>query len=249
MDCHICQKTINGQYYYDIWEHKICASHINNDVEQCSSCSAFTKKENVLTDGRILCDLCISLSVKPNTNIDVLKNKIVTTLAKVGFAITDSNNIPIEIVSARRLANITNSNVKTPVKGYASHEYTTYSSFSKIKNKSSFKIYILTYLTRIEFAGVLAHEMLHIWQFQNNIKLSEKITEGFCNMGSYLIYDLYLKQNINNPPYDKLSKIFIDNLHKETDPIYGDGFRQVYKYYESFGWNNLKKNILKHKIQ
>ena len=30
---------------------------------------------------------------------------------------------------------------------------------------------------------------MHIWLYDNNHNLAPKITEGFCNLGSYLIYE------------------------------------------------------------
>ena len=55
--------------------------------------------------------------------------------------------------------------------------------------RRDYKIYILSNLHQTEFKSVLAHEFLHVYLFENNYQLSPEIREGFCNLGSELIYE------------------------------------------------------------
>ena len=60
--------------------------------------------------------------------------------------------------------------------------------------------------------------------------MGEAATEGFCNIGSRLVY-----QNDPSP----LAKILLDNLEKDPDPIYGDGYRLMLNKLKQIGWENL----------
>ena len=65
------------------------------------------------------------------------------------------------------------------------------------------------------FKAVLAHELMHVYLFQNNINLSSQKTEGFCNLGAKLIYEDYNNQ---------FSKIKLKAMYQNKDIDYGKGF-------------------------
>lgn len=242
MECHICHKPLVGRYYIDSWEHKICESHLNTDVVFCSSCTGFTKKDITLADGRILCSICMGIALKPGDPVDPVMKAVVNALFKVGFDDLRMGEInAVEIVSAGKMAELRKSPVNLHNKGLAlSNVSTSFGMLGGRTQKMQHTIYILSHLTKIEFAGTLAHEMLHVWQTQNGIFLSPKLTEGLCNMGSYLMY---------NTLASSLTKIYLKNLSENPDPIYGDGFREIYRYFEELGWRGLIKSIRENKIK
>ena len=81
---------------------------------------------------------------------------------------------------------------------------------------NSFQIFILFGLPRIEYEAVLAHELLHVWIHENKITLSLTSTEGFCNLGSYLIY------NNDNTHF---STIHLKAMDNSEDLAYGIEYR------------------------
>ena len=93
----------------------------------------------------------------------------------------------------------------------------------------SFEIYILSHLHKIVFEAVLAHELMHVYLFKNNIKLSSQKREGFGNLGSRLVYEDY---------NDQFSNIKLD-LMKNKDPDYGKGYIIMSKILKQNGWHNL----------
>jgi len=235
-ECHICKKPISGSYYTDALDRKMCASHLNNDAAQCSSCTGFTTKENPLPDGRYLCSICMGLALKPGDSFEQITNAVVKALNKIGFDDLRFEDIPIEMVSAQKLAEITNMPVNIHNKGFAKIS----ASMGLLGGqKISSTIYLLSYQNKIELAGALAHEMLHVWQVYNGIHMSPKLTEGFCNMGAYLMW--------NTLP-SSLTKIYLKILHESPDPIYGDGFREIYALYEELGWKELIKSVREKKV-
>ena len=77
--------------------------------------------------------------------------------------------------------------------------------------------------------AILSHQY-----YTNNIKPSQAICEGFCNLGSYGILSA-----INN----KEAKAAIDNLKNNPDSVYGDGFRLLLSSYENGGWLAALKKL------
>jgi len=240
MICSICSKPLIGNYLVDIWDNKMCEVHFNKDAVHCDSCTAFTRKEHLLPDGRVLCKSCFDIAVKSGDSIEKIKTFVIKSLYQVGFSDLRIDDIcSIEIVTAQRLAEFRKEQIDVQTKGFTYSTVITSTSFGVfgIKNTTQeFKhnIYILTHLTKTEFAGTLAHELLHAWLFQNGIKMSSKMTEGFCNMGTYLMY--------SSMP-DEFSKMYLKSLHEDTDTIYGDGFREMFEDFERLGWKKLIEKV------
>ena len=86
----------------------------------------------------------------------------------------------------------------------------------------------------IEFESVLAHELLHTWLNQNEIKMSTQETEGFCNLGSYLVLS---KANT------KHASILFRSMIENPDINYGVGFRNMLKDLGKKGWHKLVSDV------
>ena len=102
------------------------------------------------------------------------------------------------------------------------------------------KIYIFNQMPKIQFAGVLAHELLHVWQNEKGISLPPPLTEGFCNLGSYVVY-----KSIGN----ELAIRMIKNLENDPSSVYGDGFRKVFEVYKREGDLNKTMDTIKFNIK
>ena len=104
----------------------------------------------------------------------------------------------------------------------------------KNKTQTIYTISILFGLPQIEFEAVLAHELLHVWLDQNKIRLSPKNTEGFCNLGRYLIYQ-------NNQSY--FSKIHLKAMDNSKNSTYGIEYRKMKDKLEKNGWKILISDL------
>jgi len=234
MFCDICNRLLTGGLI-DAWGNKMCGSHLNTDVEHCSSCSAFTRREHTLADGRVLCKRCFGVAIKPEDSIENIKILVVDSLYNVGFCDLPVKDISFEVVTAQRLAEVRKEPANTQVKGFTYSTINTTSTLGVVTTrKYKHHIYMLTHLTKEEFAGTLAHELLHVWLFQNDVKMSDKMVEGFCNMGAHLIYS-----SIS----DDYAKMRVKSLQENPDPTYGDGFREMFEHFKRLGWAELIKNV------
>lgn len=235
MKCLICNSTISGQYYQDYWGNKVCHRHIDNhEVTFCVSCGSFVRTGDSTGDGRSLCNSCLASVISDTEQINKLKKYVLRKFMDIEVKFNDKflDSVKIDIVSPQKMAEIRKQPVNFQNKGLTqtSSHNTLGGKLFRVKDKFKHHIYILSYLPKIEFAATLAHEILHIWQIENGIQLPPLKCEGLCNMGSYLIYE---NMSLQKASYYK------KNLMESPDPIYGDGFRLIYRIYEQYGLEEL----------
>lgn len=237
MECVICNHEIKGKYYLDFWKNAVCVEHFERkEAVFCSSCSSIMAKDrkNFLADGRWMCSTCLAQVVSQPDQVLKIKKLVLNRLVDEGVSFKDKKleTTPIEIVGVNRLAQLRCQPPSITQKGLT----LTRSVFSVggtlfgNSPKMSHHIYILDNLIKIEFAGTLAHELMHVWQNENQIKLSVPICEGLCNLGSWLAYNRIIS---SKTPY------FLKVLQDNPDPVYGEGFRHVYAQYQKVGWEGV----------
>lgn len=217
MKCAICDTEIRGHYLTDTWQQSICAEH---KVEQCFSCGRFVKPSELhLPDSRCLCSFCQPSIVSLPQHVEWVEKRVRSILSIHG--ITDiPQNVPIRLVSPKKMATLnTTGKINLLQPGLALTSKIMGLFFSRYNHT----IYIFSHLPKVQFAGILAHEMLHLWQNERNISLPLFYTEGFCNVGSYVVY-----KAINTD----LSRHLIKKLKEDPNPIYGDGFRVVARIFK-----------------
>ena len=221
--CCLCKNIIIGEYIIDFCDNRAHLTHNGINTICCKSCGIFCF-ENVLC----LCNTCEGKIIHNKTQIDYSFNKILNSLSNLGLDIS-KHNIMIIIKPKEQI----NSNGINQL-GYAQ---TTIYFFGK-QRKFEHRISIVNNLPDLEFEGVLAHEMLHTWLTENEIKLPDYQTEGFCNLGSFYLY---------GADNSKHGKYLINNLFADTSYIYGDGFRFMNKILETHNWTGLIKMLFETK--
>lgn len=226
MKCTICNTNIKGHYFTDVWEQSICANH---RVEHCFSCGRFVRPADLhLADGRCFCSFCHPSIVIFPEHIAWVEKRVRTVLYSHGIS-NIPQNLSIHLVSPSDMANLTHSK---QINLYQPGLTVTSRMTGLFLSRCNHTIYIFDYLPKIQFAGILAHEILHAWQNEEEISLTPPLVEGFCNVGSYIVY-----KSIGN----KLSRHFIKRLEEDPDTVYGDGFRKVKEVYQKMG--NLEQTI------
>lgn len=222
--CFSCGKGLLEEYYTDIYGTPSCKCHIDSDksVSVCSECLQFVRTEgNTISDGRVICPECMKIAVSPKRPYDWILNQVLERLHQFGFDNIMASDVKIWTATSKEMAAYRKSDVNVFNEGFCS-----------LTPNGKIKIYVQSHHTKIHFAGVLAHELLHAWCFRYGLyNIPPEIAEGVCNLGSFAIYS-----TIDYP----LSKIYIKQLFDDKDPIYGDGFRAVYEFYKEHGWDGVR---------
>lgn len=224
--CGVCAGMIQGQYMVDYWGNAYHPFH-EGDVSKCDFCNRFIVGS--LADGmkrfdnRFLCGGCSATAV---TNPDVamsLMVKVWAQLKKVGIEV-DATELQIHLVSRRKIQQLHNK-FSHGLRGLT--DYREKRSFFGGAKSREIKIYLLRGMPRTEMIGTLAHELMHVWQFDRSRHNNNKpLSEGSCNFASYLVL-----RKIRNEHSDYFIRVMMD----DQDPVYGEGFRRVKKYVEANG--------------
>lgn len=214
MKCINCGTERYVTYYKD-WKGRYLCSSCFQNVQYCISCGRFCDSKAIKVGmGRSLCRHCQEFFMK-KSDCTYVVNFVKDVFRKEGLG--EITSWQLKVMDAETI--IAESGGKN-VLGLAS---------------SARVIYMFRHLSRVAFAEVLAHEMLHIWQYDRKIKYEAFYSEGFCNLGSYVVL-----KAIGNAE----ARAKIDIMERDTDPIYGDGYRYMKNVYSTGGWSSAIKTLI-----
>jgi hypothetical protein len=190
--CCVCnQPIVQGKYITDCWGNRAHPDHDGKETQTCVYCSRFISDSAsnggyLYSDGRIVCGICKLSSVIDDQKIKLSMSRVLELLAEPPSNIHEiPQDIPIRLVNIPTLKELKGEDATDHGQGLTRSEV---KYRGKIRTKTNHQIYILTGMPKLEFEAVLAHELLHVWLVEENIEMSFKETEGFCNLGSALVY-------------------------------------------------------------
>ena len=231
--CDICSKPLEGEFLIDFWKNKYHSYHQNN-LPSCDSCNRLISQQ--LTNGgyeidknQEICSLCFLFLINKEEQIEDLDIEVRSTLKMAG--IIGLPKVPITLVADQKELQRYSSQRNTNMKGFTSYNKTM---LKGMKIREETHIYILSNMHLVAFKAVLAHELLHVYLFLNDYELRSDIREGFCNLGSQLIFST---TNTN------LSNYFLKSMYQNKDPDYGIGFLKMNKILEKQGWERLLEQL------
>jgi len=231
--CVVCKKTIVGEYTLDSWGNAAHKQHNNRLTEFCNSCYRIIDESSIfksktLIDGRRLCFQCSLTKVESITVAQKSFREIKELYSKFNL-----NNIPdsvkLHLVHLPEMKRISKSN-SNHTRGLTGSQYTLIAN----QRRFNHSIYLLMGLPKLEFDAVLAHEMLHVFLNENNISLQYNEMEGFCNLGSYLIYAR---------DKTKHGQVMLEHMERNPDFAYGVTFREMKSILLKSGWRELIQKI------
>lgn len=218
--CFICGNTIRGEYYRDHLNHFACNHH---QLGWCFSCYGLCDpKKSVEVEGYgHICPDCVEKSISPADAVKL-----------VGYVYNYYKKLNLSF-PAHKLHLITFEEMRERFQGQSAMGL-AYNKYDGV-----YRVCILKNLSKIAFAGVFAHEVLHLWQYGMKINAPDHICEGFCNLGQYMVLS-----SINNK--EEAALRMRANMGN-NDMIYGEGFRLMKVIYDSRGWNGVIEEMLKYR--
>lgn len=225
--CVVCGGIIQGDYLIDYWGDGYHKSH-QGVVSQCDFCQRFIYGELLdgmvrLPDDRRLCGKCAPSSIASTGKVRLIFAKAAEVLASNGMEV-DIAQIEILLVGTDELKRVASSS-SHDTKGFSDY-LVKKNIFGQVKSES-IKVYLLNGMPRTQMTSTAAHELAHVWQFQNGrLDQDPAVSEGSCNFAAYLVLRALGGENAD---------FVIDNMLKDPDPVYGEGFRRVKRYAEKEG--------------
>ena len=237
LKCSLCGGIIEGRYIHDYWGNVYHQHHQGNN-SQCMYCGRFISDKvsqggNVYPDGRRVCGICQRNAVNDINTARKLLENVVIRLGQFGIHI-NHNKIKFSLVGKDRLNELTHDSLGNHA-GLTNYEGKSVSG--RLVSKK-YDIYILYGMPRSAFLATAAHELRHVWQYENaSMEIDPALCEGSCNYASFLILQ---------DERDDLADYILDNMEHDPDIFYGDGYRRVKKFAGRLGveyWlRHLKSN-------
>ncbi|MBC7555125.1 MAG: protein DA1 [Taibaiella sp.] len=226
LKCCICHNPINGTYLHDDWGNNACAHHT---IKHCDSCNRITPLPAPV-NGRYYCPGCTATAANSTAAIPAVYKNILAVFTRYG--INAPVGVPVHIVDKPTLTTAAKS-INTPhLLGLAVTNTHTSGLFGG--KTFTHNIYILGGLPALEFEAVLAHELLHTWLNQYGVKMTDPETEGFCNLGSYLVLTIAATKHAQQ---------LMKKIKEDKSPVYGAGFRHMLTEVQCKGWTLLLTEI------
>jgi len=216
--CIVCNEVAVGGGYVDIRENAVCDKH-RDDVLECHACFSYvvpdlTDGSSRYLDGRVVCNLCRATAVKDDNEAMAIMEEIKAQLAGAGLVI--EREFKLRFVSIQELSK-QSSNYQDDQLGVTRFRKTE--MLAGLVSFQDFEIYILSGLPRPQLKAVMAHEMMHVWQFVNAPNLQDlQLCEGSCQYAAYLV----LMDDSSEE-----GQFFLKFIEQHKDSNYGDGFRFV----------------------
>ena len=218
-NCFICHRIITGSFFYDHLGNYSCAEH---EISICFSCRGLCDlKQSINIQGYgYICPTCAKKSISTEEAI-----KLVTYVQqyyrRMGLSFPGHK---LHLVSLKEM------NIRARGRATLGLAYQ--------KTRGVYRVCILKNLSKIAFAGVFAHEILHLWQYGMKLNPPEHICEGFCNLGEYIILSSINKEE---------AKLRMEDGLANDDPIYGRGLRRMKVLYDTIGWQGVVDEMMKYK--
>ena len=214
--CKICLAPVSDHYLTNFWEEEFCQHH-NEELQQCYGCGRLVSEHLTnngvrFEDGRTMCNLCRRTGIDSLRAAESLARKVATKMADLGFTLAQ-DSFPLRLVDQRELTQAGTHGER--ISGTTQMAIETLDG--EVVKREIAAILMLHGLPTESFAATYAHELGHVWLFQQHFpKLPLQVEEGICELFAHLWL-------VNNP--GSWSDYLIHLKERSTDPIYGEGYR------------------------
>lgn len=231
--CDICSEPLEGSFLTDYWGNSYHPNH-NQQLHTCGTCGRLISNKltgggQMAASGLYLCNICSRWAVSEDYLLDSYQVTVRRLLEMKGIE-GIPENIPISLVDDQTIKQLS----KMPSQdlfGFTDLKANTING--RVVSRES-HIYILSHLPLPLFKATLAHELLHVFLFQHDLVLPADIREGFCNLGSELIY---------SRDDSEFSRFRLENMQKDPDPNYGVGYRKMSQRLQDVGWSTILSEL------
>jgi hypothetical protein len=221
--CDVCGGVISGRYLQNYWGQAYHSYH-KEKVHPCEHCSrpitqSLTGGGYEYDDGRFVCGICYRTAVKEAGEIlKIMRDH----MRRFGLDV-ETDEVRLHLVGLDEIRAFVG-NSSHDLRGYTDYEEET---LLGITTKRKINVYILYGMPREDAVATMAHELTHVWQAVNGqLHSDDAFSEGSCNYASYLVLEEYTSPQ---------SQYLVQNMKRNEDEVYGEGFRRVKRFAEEKG--------------
>eukprot|EP00241_Pyramimonas_parkeae_P021828 CAMPEP_0114286348 /NCGR_PEP_ID=MMETSP0059-20121206/5708_1 /TAXON_ID=36894 /ORGANISM="Pyramimonas parkeae, Strain CCMP726" /LENGTH=242 /DNA_ID=CAMNT_0001407379 /DNA_START=757 /DNA_END=1485 /DNA_ORIENTATION=- len=225
---------MNRQYEKNQWGQVMCHKHRDEGDAICHDCHRFLPKGCAsMEDGLAMCTGCAATAVRDDVVACSMLEKVRAALKPLGLG--SDGRIPCVVGSREKLQRAclkrSHMHSKLPLGltrcKLVQHPDGRTQRFLK-------GVLLQSGLSSPMAYNVLAHEYGHCYMFMNRFpSLPPKLEEGVC--------ELFTWEWMNTQPESKFISIHRDQMMKNKDPTYGEGFRAAHEVlHQHFNGNMVK---------
>jgi hypothetical protein len=227
--CTYCHAALLGAYLADYFGAAFCPIHAQQ-YPTCTFCGRLVPTTN---RSAAVCSVCRGTGVAYREEARRPVETVRLWLANRGISL-QKETVSLELCDHLKLNSLSKSGLNSKCLGVT--RTTLWNPFAK--NPSS--VAILSGLPVTLFKGVVAHEFGHAWLHQNGILgISPKESEGLCELLSFCFY----KEAVSG----KESSYHAEAIERNSDPVYGDGFKLAHQQYRRMGLSSLFQFVKAHR--
>jgi len=235
--CVYCHRPLLDRYLVDSWGDSYCPEH-QKQYPGCAFCGRLIPPEQQTQGwngyGVTRCTVCRLSAIEAVEQAQPLFQECKRWLARQGFRF---NQLPLHLELHDRptlLKLLQGRSVNHPLGVTLTSRQIRngYLSSSHIEG-----VAVLQGMPPTLFAGVVLHELGHVWLTVHRIEqLPSWAEEGFCQLLSYRYYT-----GLHTPE----ARYHAERLEKESDPVYGEGFRAMRARAEKMGFERFIEMLQK----
>jgi hypothetical protein len=217
--CSICSRIIEGDYLVDIWGNAYHTWHEDQN-KRCVYCSRLisprtTGGGQTYPDGRTVCNICAQSTITDPDEVDQLAREVAGHLKHYGIEI-DVDAITVTLVDLKGMKGRTDGSARE-LRGRA--DLKEVRSWFGLVKEQQIDVYLLDGMPRATTIATLAHELMHVWQYQHlEHDLEPALNEGSCNFAAWLVLSEYEGKDY---------QLAAEAILEDPDYVYGKGARRV----------------------
>jgi len=225
--CAVCKKGIVGEYVFNDFHDTIHAAH-EADLPTCCDCGRWisartTDGGKTLQDGRTMCNLCYDQLIEL-VDAEAQMDTVASEMIARGIDV-DISSVELNLVDQELLDSLNRFNRMDNPQAHTSPRSTRNGDGQAIDMKC--QVYLLRDKSRTQFRRLLAHELMHVWFFQQDrVPNKSAYLTGSCKYASMI--------PLENDS-SMTARVALRKLQEDDHPAYGESFRQIQAFVDSVG--------------
>ncbi len=232
--CMFCNAALMGEYGVDHWGGKFCLRH-RREFPACEFCGRLippAQQERGENLNSTRCPVCRSRAIETTEQARPVFAEIKRWVGSQGLSF---HNFPISLQLCNREFLMTHGNERGQSHTLGLTLSTRYTVNGRETRTDIDNVAVLAGLPVPLFGGTVVHELGHVWLIVHGVKgLLPLEEEGFCELLAYRYYS-----DLNTPE----SRYHAENIEKNSDQVYGEGFRRVRAIAGRVGFANLLNTL------
>lgn len=231
--CAYCDEPLIGEYLRDYWGTLFHRRH-EREFPHCAYCGRLVppaqQERGTSKSDVIRCPVCRSTAIETREEAQEPYQRARQWVGNQGLRY---NNLPLklEIVNRATLARYLNERGESEPHSLGATMSETRMLNRRVISTEVSGVAVLTGLPELLFQGVVVHELGHVWLVVQSVQqLPSWQEEGFCELLSYRFYS-----EVNTLE----GRYRAENIERNPNPVYGEGFRRVREYTNRVGFQRL----------